>query len=180
VLWIAARVPRASVPALARVDGPVEAVPDDEGELAGGRLVGRLVHRLLARVPPGSTADLAAVTAIADALVRDDERALVPELAATIARAAALHQRLVARPDVVALFAGATPAFEVPVSLAVDGRVLRGTIDCLLRRGDGSLVVVEVKTGPPRPGHERQLAAYVGAIQALGSGIRATGCLVHP
>ena len=71
-------------------------------------------------------------------------------------------------------------AFEVPVSLAQDGRVLRGTIDCLIRRPDGALVVIEVKTGPPRPEHQRQLAAYLGAIQALGPGIRATGCLVHP
>ena len=73
-----------------------------------------------------------------------------------------------------------TAAFEVPVSLVQDGRVLRGTIDCLIRRPDGALVVVEVKTGPPRPEHHRQLDAYLGAIQALGPSIRATGFLVHP
>jgi RecB family exonuclease len=66
------------------------------------------------------------------------------------------------------------------VSLVQDGRVLRGTIDCLIRRPDGALVVVEVKTGPPRPAHERQLQAYLGAVQALGPGIRATGRLIHP
>jgi hypothetical protein len=58
--------------------------------------------------------------------------------------------------------------------------VRRGTIDCLIRRPDGGFVVVEVKTGPPRPEHQRQLDAYLAAIQALGPGIRATGCLVHP
>ena len=120
------------------------------------------------------------VQATVQALVTDDERAQVPELDAAIARALTLHQRLVSRPDVQALFAGGAAAFEVPVSLVQDGRVLRGTIDCLIRRPDGALVVVEVKTGPPRPEHQRQLEAYLGAIQALGPAIRATGCLVHP
>jgi len=32
----------------------------------------------------------------------------------------------------------------VPVSLAQDGRVLRGTIDCLIRRPDGAHVFLEV------------------------------------
>jgi len=68
----------------------------------------------------------------------------------------------------------------VPVSLIQDGQVLRGTVDCLIRRPDGALVVVEVKTGAPRPEHRRQLDAYLGAIQALGPSIRATGVLVHP
>jgi RecB family exonuclease len=104
----------------------------------------------------------------------------VPELHDAMARAALLHRRLISRPDVVALFAGGTAVFEVPVSLVQDGHVLRGTVDCLLRRPDGALVVIEVKTGPPRPEHQRQLEAYLAAIQALGPGIRATGCLVHP
>ena len=161
-------------------DASAEAWASDAGEPAGGRLVGRLVHRLLARFPPGSAADGAIVQATVEALVTDEERAQVPELEAAMARAVTLHRRLAARPDVQALFADGTAAFEVPVSLVQDGRVLRGTIDCLIRRPDGALVVVEVKTGPPRPEHQRQLEAYLGAIQALGPAIRATGCLVHP
>jgi len=153
--------------------------PEDAEEAAGGRLVGRLVHRLLARFPPPA-ADAALVLSTAQALVTDEERAQVPELEAAIARAVALHRRLVARPDVQALFAEGSAAFEVPVSLVQDGRVLRGTIDCLIRRPDGALMVIEIKTGPPRPEHQRQLDAYLGAIQALGPAIRATGCLLHP
>ena len=176
-------VPRAAVTGLAESDGQTSldsAGPEDGEEPAGGRLVGRLVHRLLARFPPGPAADEAIVLATVQALVTDEERAQVPELDAAIARAVALHRRLASRPDVQSLFAGGTAAFEVPVSLVQDGRVLRGTIDCLIRRPDGALVVVEVKTGPPRPEHQRQLEAYLGAIQALGPAIRATGCLVHP
>ena len=176
-------VPRAAVTDLAGGDGQTSldsAGPEDGEEPAGGRLVGRLVHRLLARFPPGPAADEAIVLATVQALVTDEERAQVPELDAAIARAVALHRRLASRPDVQSLFAEGTAAFEVPVSLVQDGRVLRGTIDCLIRRPDGALVVVEVKTGPPRPEHQRQLEAYLGAIQALGPAIRATGCLVHP
>jgi ATP-dependent helicase/nuclease subunit A len=176
-------VPRAAVTdqtADDSLEAAVDAAFAEAGEPAGGRLVGRLVHRLLARFPPGPAAEEATVLAAVQALVTDDERAQVPDLDAAVARAVTLHRRLAARPDVQALFADGTAAFEVPVSLVQDGRVLRGTIDCLIRRPDGALVVVEVKTGPPRPEHQRQLEAYLGAIQALGPAIRATGCLVHP
>ena len=47
--------------------------------------------------------------ATVQALVTDEERAQVPELDAAIARAVALHRRLVARPDVQALFAEGRP-----------------------------------------------------------------------
>jgi len=176
-------VPRAAVTGLAAANGHASldsARTEDGEEPAGGRLVGRLVHRLLARFPPGAAAGEAVVLASVQALVTDEERAQVPELDAAIARAVVLHRRLSSRPDVQALFAQGTAAFEVPVSLIQDGRVLRGTIDCLIRRPDGALVVVEVKTGAPRPEHHRQLDAYLGAIQALGPSIRATGVLVHP
>jgi ATP-dependent helicase/nuclease subunit A len=176
-------VRRAAVTAVTESDGQasLDSAGAEEGEApAGGRLAGRLVHRLLARFPPGSNADEAVVFATVQALVTEEERVQVAELDTAVARAVALHRRLASRPDVQALFAGGTAVFEVPVSLVQDGRVLRGTIDCLIRRPDGALVVVEVKTGPPRPEHQRQLAAYLGAIQALGPAIRATGCLVHP
>ena len=152
----------------------------EEGESAGGRLVGRLVHRLLARFHPGTPVDPERVRTAAEALVSDEERASVVDLDASVARAITLHARLAARPDVVDLFASGTAAFEVPVSCLESGVVRRGTIDCLIRRPDGALVVVEVKTGPPRPEHQRQLEAYLGAIQALGPAVRATGRLVHP
>ena len=183
LLRLEAVVPRASVTAVPAADPAVEV---DGGEVrdgdepAGRRLVGRLVHRLLARFPPGQHAEPDVVRAAADALVSDEERATIAELEAAIARAVTLHRRLATRADVAALFAEGTAAFEVPLSLFEDGRVLRGTIDCLVRRPDGSLLVIEVKTGPPRPEHGRQLETYLAAIRALGPAIRATGCLVHP
>ena len=39
--------------------------------------------------------------------------------------------------------------------------MLRGRIDCPMERPDGSIVVVEFKTGKPRDDHRRQLELYV-------------------
>jgi ATP-dependent helicase/nuclease subunit A len=176
-------LPRAPVTAGWPAAAGTDASADDAGEASGDtarRLVGRLVHRLVERFRPGAAHAPEAVTAAAEGLVSDEDRAAVADLDAAIARAVVLHERLVARDDLAALFAEGTAAFEVPLSFLEDGRVLRGTIDCLIRRPDGSLVVVEIKTGPPRPEHDRQLDAYLAAIRAVEPGIRATGCLVHP
>jgi RecB family exonuclease len=175
-------VPRAAVTGIEARRPAIDGEDDvgGEAEPAGGRLVGRLVHRLLARFAPGGTHDPAIVRLAADALVTDEERASVPNLVAALDRAVAVHARLIARADLVDLFAGAAVAFEVPVSFGEGARVLRGTIDCLVRRPDGTLVVVEVKTGSPRPEHQAQLEAYLTAIRGLGPAIRATGYLVHP
>jgi hypothetical protein len=176
-------LPRQSVTAGPRIDAIDVAAANAADEQTGDasrRLVGRLVHRLLERFRPGAPAEPSDVTAAAGAFVSDEDRATVADLDAAIAKAVALHHRLAARADLVALFADGTAAFEVPLSFLEDGRVLRGTIDCLIRRPGGDLVVIEIKTGPPRPEHERQLDAYLGAIRALEPGIRATGCLVHP
>jgi ATP-dependent helicase/nuclease subunit A len=156
---------------------------DDAAEASGDaarRLVGRLVHRLLERFRPGVAAGPSDLAAAAAALVSDEDRATVADLDAAIEKAVVVHRRLAARADLIALFADGTAAFEVPLSFLEDGRVLRGTIDCLIRRPGGDLVVIEIKTGPPRPEHERQLDAYLAAIRAVEPGIRATGCLVHP
>ena len=51
------------------------------------------------------------------------------------------------------------------------GRVLRGTIDCLVRRPDGSIVVIEFKTGAPSPAHAGQLDLYVAAARAIFPGV---------
>ena len=86
--------------------------------------------------------------------------------------AAGICGRAVRRPDVAALLAGDC-LFEVPFTLrrrdpAAGGSVfVRGVIDCLHRRPDGRVTVVEVKTGAPRPEHESQLALYLEAARAL-------------
>jgi RecB family endonuclease NucS len=58
--------------------------------------------------------------------------------------------------------------------------VLRGTIDCLVQREDGSVVVVEFKSGQPAALHRRQLDLYVEAARALFPGAAIEGRLIYP
>jgi len=70
---------------------------------------------------------------------------------------------------------------EVPFSIddAASGRILRGTIDCLVQSYDGSVIVIEFKTGKPRPSHERQLSIYVRAAQRMFPGTPVSGRLIY-
>ena len=57
--------------------------------------------------------------------------------------------------------------------------ILRGTIDCIVQKDDGSFVIVEFKTGHPYPSHQRQLGLYVEAATLLFPGARITGRLIY-
>ena len=73
--------------------------------------------------------------------------------------------------------------YELPFSWmppGQPGRVLRGTIDCLVRRPDGSIVIVEFKTGLPSTSHHDQLDIYLQAAQSLFPGVAVTGRVVYP
>jgi RecB family exonuclease len=48
-----------------------------------------------------------------------------------------------------------------------DGRIVRGTIDCLARTATDEVTVLEFKTGRPCPWHQEQLRIYQKAAQAL-------------
>jgi ATP-dependent exoDNAse (exonuclease V) beta subunit len=96
-----------------------------------------------------------------------------------------------AREDVSALLASGSAAYEVPFSMLIPGEgavvgtphgsvVLRGAIDCLIRTDDGSVVVVEFKSGTPRPAHQRQLDLYIKAARALFPEADVSGRLIYP
>ena len=172
-----ARRPAASEPSDGSLGGPDEGEGEEEGDR---RLAGRLVHRLLRRHPPGGVPDAETLSVSARRLITDEERPEVEQVDVVVSEAVRVYTRVVARPALVALFADGVAEFEVPCSTLVDGRILRGTIDCLVRCRDGALVVVEIKTGRPRPAHARQLALYVSAMRGLAPGTHATGLLIHP
>ena len=122
---------------------------------AAARAVGTLVHRAVAAGALVATAEGRA--SLVDELGQGDD-------AATRATA------LAGRPDVTALISGAHVQHEVPVSVyGPDGTVVRAVVDMIVHRPDG-VVVVEFKTGAPRPADDRQLAAYVAGIEALVPG----------
>jgi ATP-dependent exoDNAse (exonuclease V) beta subunit len=108
-----------------------------------------------------------------------------------VAAAVAAWRSMRTRADVSALLASGSRLYEVPFSLLLEAvsapqgagsgpLVLRGTIDCLIRRDHGSVVVVEFKTGTPRAFHQRQLDLYVEAARGLFPGARVDGRLVYP
>jgi len=144
---------------LARADqGPV-ASRDSAPERATARAIGALVHRAVA----------------AGALAAGSERraALVASLGATAGagvREAALGglARLSARPDIQALISEPDVQHEVALSWrGADGSTHRAVVDALVRRADGSVTLVEFKTGAPRDADTRQLQAYVDGVRRL-------------
>jgi ATP-dependent helicase/nuclease subunit A len=179
-------VPVTTVRALVQPDGTSLARRwNPEG--AGDALAGRLVHRLFQSMGPGiagaGTMDCdAALHARARALVLADERDLVAEPDEAVHAACALWRDMKDRPDVAELFAGAEVLYEVPFSMRGQsdpaGTVVRGVIDCLVRRPNGEIVVVEIKTGRAADWHEAQLAMYVEAARGLFPASRVRGVLL--
>ncbi len=57
--------------------------------------------------------------------------------------------------------------------------VLRGSIDCLIRKPDGSVLVIEFKSGQRQPAHQAQLDSYIEAAQLMFPGSRVEGRLIY-
>jgi ATP-dependent helicase/nuclease subunit A len=145
--------------------------------------VGTLVHRLFQfGDAAGPSAEEEA--AYARGLLRGDERAVVEDVDLVIRQALDVWHSMRRREDVAAVLAAGRRFYEVPFSLRVtnaDGPyILRGTMDCLVQREDGSIVIVEFKTGRRRPAHQRQLDIYIEAARALYPGVPVEGLLVYP
>jgi len=152
---------------------------------AAEAVLGRVVHRMFQRAARGDAND-GELASLARALVREDEQPAVPDMEAFAARAAAVFARLWATPALRSLLDGAECLYEVPVSFVGPApgagaaqTVLRGVIDCLAVRPDGSVVVVDFKTGARRRSDRRQLNAYVDAARLLFPGAPVEGLLVY-
>ena len=86
-----------------------------------------------------------------------------------------------------AVLASGECLFEVPFSLVATDelgtrpiRVLRGAIDCLVRRRDGRVTVVDFKIGAPQEEHRTQLGHYVRAAQLFCGTTAVEGLLAYP
>jgi ATP-dependent helicase/nuclease subunit A len=153
----------------------------DREEARTDVVVGRLVHRLLQFSDAPDAADPEAISRRATALLTSDERGTVEDVDAVVDAALRALAAIRARPDVAELLASGDVWHEVPFSMADPGSptILRGTIDCLVRRPGGGLTVLEFKTGAPRPSHERQLELYVQAVKQLFRDVKVDGLLVY-
>jgi ATP-dependent helicase/nuclease subunit A len=155
---------------------------------ASDLVTGTLVHRLFqARTP---REDAGVLRRRAAALLRPDERAQLDDEAHALEEAVRLYETLASRRDVVDLLASGTCEYEVPFSCAADPPerngsiaaapvILRGTIDCLVRRPDGTVTVLEFKTGGRKREHARQLELYVAAARGMFPGFAVDGRLIY-
>ena len=86
---------------------------------------------------------------------------------------------LLRRPDVRQVYVSGEALHEVPFTMRLEGTIVRGTIDCLIRSTSGRVTILEFKTGRPRPEHERQANLYRRAAEALFPGAEVETRLVY-
>jgi ATP-dependent exoDNAse (exonuclease V) beta subunit len=86
---------------------------------------------------------------------------------------------LSSRADVLELYRSGEAFHEVPFTLATADGIVRGTIDCVIRSGDGRVTILEFKTGRPRPKHAAQTALYKRAAEHIFSGAIVDARLVY-
>ena len=146
---------------------------------AADRLVGTLVHRLLQRVGfRNLTFD--EIRDAATRLVRQDEIDDTGDVHAIVDAAVSAYTAIGAHADVRELYAAGRTLHEVPFTMTRDGRVLRGTVDCLVGTAPGRFTLLEFKTGRPRPEHQAQVSLYLQAMMGTFPDAVIDAKLVYP
>lgn len=144
------------------------AVPEVETVPLSDRATGAAVHRLFQR-QLGPNLSQSAIAAIVPYVIRPEDAVEIGDMKRLSHAAAEMYMRLRKHPDVVKLLSEGRCHYEVPFSFHPPDRpdvVIRGRVDCLVDRPDGSLVILEFKTGQPRPEHQRQVEFYRAAVGA--------------
>jgi ATP-dependent exoDNAse (exonuclease V) beta subunit len=172
----------------ARADDP--AVSASAG-LAGPdpALVGTIVHRLFQASQAVADPDASWLADRARALLSGLEGEAAPDAVEVVSAAVEAFLQLRRREAVAEVLDGATCHYELPFSLRVHpvgepgtGRepvVVRGSIDCLAQRPDGTITVLELKTGRRQNWHAIQLNLYVRAARSLFPGHAVDGRLIY-
>jgi ATP-dependent helicase/nuclease subunit A len=143
------------------------------------RLLGIAVHRLVQRVRFGADVTDRRLADEISRLVRPEEVAQIEDRAAFENDVICLYRALCTRSDLAEVYASGEALHEVPFSMRLEGTVVRGTIDCLVRAGSGRVTILEFKTGRPRPEHARQAELYRRAAERLFGGAPVESRLVY-
>jgi ATP-dependent helicase/nuclease subunit A len=143
------------------------------------RLVGTLVHRLLQRIGFSERA-AGSIRDVAVRLVRDEEIDESEGIDAVVDAAVAAYASICTRADVRELYAAGRTLHEVPFTTTIDGRVVRGTVDCLIETAANRFTVLEFKTGRPRPEHRAQLEIYLTAMRQAFPAAAIDARLIYP
>jgi ATP-dependent helicase/nuclease subunit A len=141
-------------------------VAAETGAAQSDLLVGLLVHRLLQRFGVTGAVDETVLTAAVSGFLRREHGDTASDSGITanvIARFHALRNR----PELQAQYETGAVFHEVPFSFSTGRQIIRGSIDCLIRQPDGSIRVLEFKTGRRREEHERQAELYRRAASAI-------------
>ncbi|HEX7486875.1 MAG TPA: UvrD-helicase domain-containing protein [Vicinamibacterales bacterium] len=152
-------------------------------------LVGTVVHRLFQASQGTTDPDESWLADRARTFIAGREDGVESDPADVVAAAVDAFLRLRRRPDVSSVMDGATCHYELPFSLRIqpsdgtgtlrEATVVRGSIDCLAQRRDGTVTVLELKTGRRQPWHDVQLAVYVRAARSLFPGLSVEGRLIY-
>jgi ATP-dependent helicase/nuclease subunit A len=165
-----------------RIRGDSDAGAETDGQ--DDPLIGTLVHRLFqfaANLPVEPTP--VEIAEFAATLLRPDDRATARDLTALTRRAVDVWQSMRNRSDIDGFLGEGDCLYEVPFSMSApdeSGCIVRGSIDCLVRHPDGSLIVIEFKTGRRRAEHQAQLDLYLAAVRGMFASSAVRGLLVYP
>jgi hypothetical protein len=107
---------------------------------------------------------------IAMSLVRPDEVDHHGDVQHTVDAAVAAYESLCSRVDVRGLYRSGRALHEVPFTTSIDGRIVRGTFDCVIETGPGAFTLLEFKTGRERREDHRQVELYLTAFRQLFPG----------
>ncbi|HET7697937.1 MAG TPA: UvrD-helicase domain-containing protein [Vicinamibacterales bacterium] len=137
---------------------------------------GAIAESAVTDVRPAAGTDL--FGGLADSAAVERVAADAPETSTGVQPGA--WQILTEQMETAAALAGAEATFDVPFSLPdpSHGRVIRGTIDAVIRR-EGSVDVMMCVAGPTSPKHEQTLALYVEAAQRLFPGAAVNGSFLN-
>jgi ATP-dependent helicase/nuclease subunit A len=171
-----AALPRASIAAAIAPVG--EYAPLRRAGQESDRLVGTLVHRLLQRFGLAE-ASVPPVREVAARLVRQEEIDESGDVDALVEAAVSTYTAIRARDDVRALYMSGKKLHEVPFTMVIDGRFLRGTVDCLVQTASDRFTVLEFKTGRERPEHRAQIDLYQRAMQQVFPGCKVDARLIY-
>ena len=168
--------PRASV--AGAIAGAVNPARAGSGGSDSSRVLGTIVHRLVQRAGLGAGTPVEELRAEVLRSLHSEQIFDGDDEDRTAAAAVAAYLSLREHPDVRELYASGDVLHEVPFTMRRDGRIVRGTMDCVVMSG-GVVTVLEFKTGRPRPEHELQAALYRDAAARLFPGTTVASRIVY-
>ena len=103
-------------------------------------------------------------------MVRSNEVDDLDDLQRIVNAAVETYEAICASEDVRVLYQTGRALHEVPFTMSIDGRIVRGTIDCVVETAAGAFTVLEFKTGRERPEDSQQVQLYLRALRQVFPG----------